>query len=101
MESVVREDKRDPENNYFIYLITLEEELCRKLARKLNEPMYNSYLQYHTYFNEEMIDNYERFRDTQIQGFLMKLFSEEFDIHQLKREGYIIDHFPTHHFSER
>ena len=57
---------KDPEDNYFIYLITLEEELCRKLAQKLNEPMYNSYLHYHTYFNDGMIDNYEPFRDIQI-----------------------------------
>ena len=92
---------RNVEDNYYIFLITLEEELCRKIAKKLNEPMYNSYLHYHTYYNEDLIDNYEPFRDTQIQGFLMKLFNEEFDIHQLTTEGYIIDHFPTHHFSER
>lgn len=95
------DEEKNPENNYFIYMITLEEELCRMLAKRLKEPMYNSYLHYNTHFNENMINNYEPFRDTQVQGFLMKLFSEEFDIHQLKSEGYIIDHFPTHHFSER
>ena len=68
---------------YQIFLIDINKDFAKEIAAMIKEPVYNMFLNYNTLFEEGLDKNYEPFRDVQLQGFLKKVFSLEFDIHSL------------------
>lgn len=88
-------------SDYAIYLIGLDKELARSLADEDRVKVYDMFLNYQTTFDQSKQDNYEPFRDTQLQAFLVQLFSFEFDMRSLTKQGLILDHFPVHHFHHK
>lgn len=89
------------EEDYEIHLIGLGKDLIYELAETLKEPAYDMFIGYHTTFTKLFSRNYEPLRETQLQGFLDRLFNNEFDLFRMQEEGLVIDHFPVHHFAEK
>ena len=63
--------------------------------------VYDQRNRYFTTYKKLYKQNYEPFRDIQVQQIMIFLIMKEFNMFKYYANGIIIDHFPIHHFKTR
>ena len=89
-------------STWFI-LITVSDDLFKKVAAEEQMRAYNMLEQYHTIFSEDNIeqDELEPLRHSQKMEIVMMLVNQEFDIDSLTTKGIIAKYFPLHDYNKR
>jgi hypothetical protein len=82
-------------NNYFIYLIKIDENLKSFFADLLNMKIYNNKSSYLQSFIHGMEEDFEPLRDRAISEIILYMLKLEFNITKYTQQKVIIQHFPV------
>jgi hypothetical protein len=94
-------DPTKKDQNYFIYLIEINDELRDHVVEKLDYKVYDNKKAFLTKYSEWKPHNFELIHDWMSQQAILWLLNQEFSLNDYTNENIVLDHFPMHEFHER
>lgn len=86
---------------YVIFMVKLTEEYKAYLADFLEYKAYLKNSPFHVSYKKNDASKYERFKTIDSINLLQHLLEQEMDIQKFEKEGFVIDHFPLHHYRQK